>query len=478
MKARDSTRPDLLDRPIPVALDPQAISAEPMAYLQTWRQRLGDIYALDTPGPLLSQSPDCTGVIAVFGATYQQAVLADIERFVLPVSAAIRLELPPALRNLNAGLHSMRGEEHRRHKQLLSRVLSSAPVSATRDAAERAASRVYRQLRNQGNGGLLAHMRELTLQASSQLLFGDAMAATLAPGRLMTYFQQRRAAAAPGMTIDSAARAMLIRIGLEVDADLRAYRRAVRAGGSCDGFGALAPLATDDALDEDAFVAHANILFISCNEPIAIALFWTLLALSQLPDLRMRLRAESHALDSTGHGGNELEPAAAPLLDAVLKESLRVLTPNALMVRVTHQPVKLGTHRLPAGCEVLLSPFLSHRDPLRFSHPDRFSPSRWHGLSPSPYEYFPFGAGGHGCIGRVLAWRLIHSTLAALIRQGDMVLDGDAEVDWCVRIMLTPTQDPLVRVNDTDTTRLDDYVVGGRLSGGIAEIIALSNEWI
>jgi cytochrome P450 len=465
---------------IPFATDSAAIGADPMAYLDTWRRRLGDIYALDIDGPLLSQSPDCTGVIAVFGAAYQHTVLTDIERFVLPISAAVRLGLPRVLQNLNSSIQGKVGDEHKHHKQLLSSVLSRADIDSTRVAAEQAVDKVHTQLREKGGGGLLAHMRDLTLHASSNLLFGNATEEVLRPHILMTYFQQRRAAAVPGSKIDSKARSRLIKTGEEVDRSLRAYRRAVRSVRDPENFGVLASLAIglDDVLDEDSFVGHANILFVSCNEPVAVALFWTLLALSQLPDLRMQLRVESSRQSWRGSSEGGVEVAISPLLEAVLRESLRLLTPNALMVRVTNEPVALGTYLIPARCEVILAPFLSHRDPVRFPQPDRFSPSRWKGLRTSPYEYFPFGAGGHGCVGRMLAWRLMHSMLAALIRRGDIVLDSDTEVDWYINIMLMPTKDPLVRISAAETVLDRDCPNSGRLSGGVTEIIALSQEWL
>ena len=164
------------------------------------------------------------------------------------------------------------------------------------------------------------------------------------------------------------------------------------------------------------------------------------------------------------------------LLQSVLSESLRVLTPNALMVRVVREPVVLGGYRLPAGCEVLLCPFLSHRDPQWFPQPQRFSPSRWAGLRPSAYTYFPFGAGGHGCVGRALALRMLHAALSGLLCEGVVVLDGDADVDWRVQVMLMPTVDPMLRLCDELPMKRGMFQ-GGMLHGGIAGIVALSDEW-
>ena len=453
---------------LPFAADIDAIGDEPMRYLDRWRRSLGDLYALPVDGPLLSRSPDCRGVIAVFGEAHQRALLTDIERFVLPVSAAVRLGLPPTLQNLNASVHGMRGSEHERQKQTLARVLSSADAMAVRVAAHSAVADACARMRTRRSGALLAEMRDLVLQASSRLMSGACATCMLSPALLMTYFQLRREAAAPWHSMDAATRETLIRVGGDVDAGLRDYRRAARAEAAHpERFGALAALATapEDVIDEDRFVAHANVLFMSCNEPVSVALAWTLLALSQLPGLRARLR------EADVRSG-----ATSSLLDAVLSESLRVLTPNALMVRMTREPVQLGPHRLPADCEVLLCPFLSHREPALFPQPQRFLPSRWSQLRPSTYAYFPFGAGGHGCVGRGLAMRLLQQTMTALIRQGDWVLDGDTSVDWRVHIMLMPADDPQMRFRDASDMPSRKAREDGRLSGGVTGIVELSDD--
>jgi len=470
-QAADPRTQAALDADMPCACDLQRLGAEPMACLDRWRRELGDLYRLDHQGPLLTRDEDCPGVVVVSGEAHQRAVLTDIERFVLPESAARTLGLPPALRTLNAGLHGMRGAGHEHHKQLLARMLAAVDADAMRIAIAPAVQAIAARLR--AVAGVLVSMRALTLEASSRLLFGAAGSATVGPERLMAYFQLRREAAAPGCVVDAATRTRLIALGEAVDAGLRGYRRQLRAvPGNAAGYGALAALALADDIDENAFVGHANVLFISCNEPVAVALTWTLLALSQLPGLQARLRAE--AIASEHHAGRS--DASMPLLESsllksVLSESLRVLTPNALMVRVVREPAVLGGYRLPAGCEVLLCPFLSHRDPRWFPEPQRFSPSRWSGLRPSAYTYFPFGAGGHGCVGRALALRMLHTALSALLREGVVALDGDAEVDWRVQVMLMPTVDPMLRLSDASPAKR------GMLHGGIKDIVALSDEW-
>lgn len=456
-------------RALPRAGDVAAIGADPMAWLADARARHGDLFALDMAGPLLSRDEDCTQVIAVFGEAHQRAVLADIERYVLPVSAAVRLGLPAPLVHLNASLHGMRGEAHAQAKAQLARALARADGERIAAAAGQAVDAGFATC-DSDDWPLLDTMRRVTLAASTSLLFGDVEVDGFDPAAVMDYFRLRREAAAPWAALDDEARASLVRSGLVLDGGLRRYRAAVRAAHrDASMFGALAALALDDTIDDDAFVGHANVLAVSTNEPVAVAMAWTLLALSQLPTLRARLRAADDG---------RCDPAAAlsqeTLADAVLAESLRVLTPNALMVRTTRTAVRLGAHRLPAHTEVLLCPFLSHREPAVFPQPERFLPARWADLRPSPYVYYPFGAGGHVCVGRALALRLLRALLAAVSSRGDTLLREDSAIDWRVHVMLLPTCDPRMRLQARGAS--DVAMQGGRLYGGVRDIVMLQDD--
>ena len=95
------------------------------------------------------------------------------------------------------------------------------------------------------------------------------------------------------------------------------------------------------------------------------------------------------------------------------------------MVRTTMHATSLKSVDLPEGCEVVLCPLLAHRDPANFSDPAAFLPSRWERANPSPFDYFPFGGGGHACIGRAFVLPLIKLVLSFLLEQFEFTLAGD-----------------------------------------------------
>lgn len=431
-----------------------SLFADPLAFLARARAQCGDVFVLREHGPIFSRASDCSGVIAVFGEHRLRQVLTETDTFALPMSAAAKMALPKNLVNLNRGLHSMREPEHGRHKRLLTGTANRALFDAHRSGMQTDLSRFCEMLNGDGRISVVSRMRELTAKLASRLFLGpqceeDAELTFL----LSAYFTLRREASSPNAHDPLQYRDALIGAGRQLDRALRARIRRYRKAPAGECAGLLQRLATagqpgSPALSEDEIVGHANVMFVSSTEPVAISLAWLLLVLSQLPDLRRALRAESAARASS-----PASPYDAPLLERVINETLRLLTPNALMVRATTQAVSLQGVALPARCEIVVCPFLVHREANAFAHPHAFSPSRWETARPSPYEYFPFGAGGHFCAGRNLALSLIGEVLSTLLSRFDFVLDIEQFIDWRIHIMLMPKGDPTLMAHPVDERR-------------------------
>jgi cytochrome P450 len=454
------------------------LQRDPLHFLENARATLGDIVVLRDGGPILSRSPDCAGAITVFGADHTRAVLTDADAFGMPISAARHLSLPPALVNLNQGAHSRRGEEHVQHRRALLSALSNGDLEATQDAIEGGLEKIARRWPVGERVGLLSLMRGVMLRLSSRLLFGDDRQRDCIAELARAYFDVRREAASPLAEPTTESREELIALGMALDDALRGYFRRGRKRGAGTSPAVLAtlsrtPLAEGRPFEEDELVAHANVLFMSSNEPVAIALTWILLILSQLPRLRQALRRELDGVASGSTLPRLRQLMRLDLLDSVISEGLRLLPPNALMVRVTRRPIGLADMALPERCEVVLCPFLAHRDPARFPNPRAFRPERWKDTAPTPFEYLPFGAGAHHCVGRALALLLIKATLAFVIGRYDLVLAEDQPIGWRIHIQLMPSEDPMVLLRRAD---LPFLAAGGRLLGAIGEMVDLTDD--
>jgi cytochrome P450 len=88
------------------------------------------------------------------------------------------------------------------------------------------------------------------------------------------------------------------------------------------------------------------------------------------------------------------------------------------MGRYARNDFSVGEYFLPGRTTVLISQFITHRDPRFFPDPLRFDPERFTAENKArraKFTYFPFGAGARQCIGESFAWMegvLILATLA------------------------------------------------------------------
>ena len=187
-----------LQASIPRASDFRQFIAEPLDFLVRARASLGNVFVVRDEGPVFSRASDCKGVVAVFGAENQRAVLTDIKSFGMPASAAKQMGLSENLINLNRSLHSMSGDQHAAHKRLLLNIFSDSCVRVYHKQVHAALVDLVKGWRTGETVGLLGQMRELALRASSRVLFGDAYARSSQLVLLLqTYFHLRREASSP-----------------------------------------------------------------------------------------------------------------------------------------------------------------------------------------------------------------------------------------------------------------------------------------
>ena len=188
-----------------------------------------------------------------------------------------------------------------------------------------------------------------------------------------------------------------------------AERRATPEAGN-DLLGMLIA-ATDEegTMSDQQLRDEVIITYVAGYETTAWALAWGLVLLAEHPTQLAELQA---ALDS------QADPMASPLLDATVREILRLYPSAPFIPRRAVVDEELCGHRVPAGTMVVVSPWLIHRNPRCWSNPSRFDPRRHIDASTRPrLAWMPFGAGQRLCIGQGLAMMEASTTLARLLRR-------------------------------------------------------------
>lgn len=142
-------------------------------------------------------------------------------------------------------------------------------------------------------------------------------------------------------------------------------------------------------------------LLIAGNETTAVALSWAWYLLSGHPEVNQRLHEELDAVLG-GRAPTFEDLPRLPYTTAVLKEAMRLYPPAWIFSRRPIEDDEIGGYQVPAGTTVLISPYVTHRNPAYWEEPETFDPERFEeGRSEGRLElaYLPFGGGPRKCIG-------------------------------------------------------------------------------
>jgi cytochrome P450 len=162
---------------------------------------------------------------------------------------------------------------------------------------------------------------------------------------------------------------------------------------------------TGDAMSERELIDEVMTLVVAGHETTASALNWTWYLLALHPQVERRLHAELDAAPVQS-SPSLAQMEALPYTQQVVNEALRLYPPGWLLSRRTIAPDVLAGFEIPAGADVLLSPYLLHRHPLFWPDPDAFRPERFspeHEAARPRFAYMPFAAGPRHCIGETFA---------------------------------------------------------------------------
>ena len=370
----------------------------------------------------------------------------------------------PALRRakdtLGEGLLTSEGDLHRRQRRLVQPALHPQRVALYADVMTRYAAQTSDGWRDGQEFDLHDQMMKLTLRIVAKTLFdADVGGDVDAIGHAMD------------VSVGMFARAMspwgpLLNF-LPLPSNFRFKRAWGRLMGTVDRF--IQDRRTNGAQREDLLSRlvqatdaegdgasmtdrqlrdEAITLFTAGHETTANALTFTFLLLSQHPDVERELRDElSRVLG--GRLPTVADVEQLPYTRMVLSEAMRLYPPAWALGRESTAPCTVAGHPIPRGAVVLLSQWVTHRDPRWWPDPETFDPLRFlpetRAARPR-WSYFPFGGGSRQCVGEAFAWTEAILVLATLAPRWQMTYLGPVPPPLQPLITLRPKAPMPVRL--------------------------------
>jgi cytochrome P450 len=173
-----------------------------------------------------------------------------------------------------------------------------------------------------------------------------------------------------------------------------------------------------EAMSDKQLRDEVATLLTAGHETTSLALSWACYLLARHPEVVERICAEIQFLNGRAPAYEDLFRLKYTRL--VIEEIMRLYPPVWVLSRTAIKDDEIGGYFIPAGSEILIFPYITHRHPKWWSEPDRFCPERFapENSSGRPrYAYLPFGAGPRTCVGLNFAMTEIQVVLALLLQR-------------------------------------------------------------
>lgn len=231
-----------------------------------------------------------------------------------------------------------------------------------------------------------------------------------------------------------------------------------RAGTAAQGAGEdlLSLLAAAKSSDDGEFDAaelrdQVLIFLLAGHETTATSLAFSLHLLARHPEQQALARAEvSRVLGDRAPEAADLE--RLPYLTQVLKEAMRLYPAAPVIGRRSVAATEIAGYTVPAGADVIIAPWVTHRHERYWPDPDRFDPDRFTPEAEAQrprYAWFPFGGGPRACIGQHFSMLESVIALAMMLRAYEFEA-VDTEVPVSAGITLRTTGPARCRVRKAD----------------------------
>lgn len=176
---------------------------------------------------------------------------------------------------------------------------------------------------------------------------------------------------------------------------------------------------TGETMSDQQVRDEVMTLLLAGHETTANLLSWTWYLLAQHPEAERRLHDELERV-LAGAPATAAQLGELPYTRMVLDEALRLYPPAWIIARNAIGADTLSGYTIPAHGWILICPYITHRHPAYWEHPDVFDPERFtpkRAAQRPKFAYFPFGGGPRQCIGNSFALMEAQIVLATVAQR-------------------------------------------------------------
>ncbi|XP_032512109.2 cytochrome P450 4d2-like [Danaus plexippus] len=181
----------------------------------------------------------------------------------------------------------------------------------------------------------------------------------------------------------------------------------------------LVELPNGDPIPDDIINEEITLLCYTGHYTTTMTICHTLYCIAKYPDIQNRIIEEQRSIFKnnffkcpTNQDLNDMK-----YLEAVLKESVRVIPTVTKIGRQLHEDLKFKDGRIaPAGSSVVVFFEAMYQNPKIFPEPEKYDPERFFN-NMHTFAFVPFSAGPRNCIGFRYAWVAMKATLSNMLRR-------------------------------------------------------------
>ncbi|HEY3906445.1 MAG TPA: cytochrome P450 [Streptosporangiaceae bacterium] len=396
----------------------EELRSDPIALMRRVRSECGDIGSFDLAGRPVILLSGANANEYFFRAPDEDLDQASAYPFMTPIfGKGVVFDASPERRREALRNQALRGDMMRGHAQTIADEVDAMVAPWTQA----------------GEIDLLDWFAELTIYTSSACLIGTKFRRELDGRFAALYHDLERGTDAlafvdPYAPIDSFRRRDAARVGLvSLVEEIMAGRAASPpvSRDERDLLDVLMSLRGPVGDDTPMFTAdEITGMFISMmfagHHTSSGTAAWTLIELLRHPALLADITKELDELYRDNPAVSFQALREIPLLEAAIKEALRLHPPLILLLRAATRDLEIAGYQIPAGALVGATPAISNRIAEDFPDPDAFAPHRY--AEPrqedlvNRWTWIPFGAGRHRCVGANFAMIQLKAIFSVLLR--------------------------------------------------------------